>query len=195
MSARPRALTPAELEHFPLPPVQEADKNAHGRLLLVAGSRETPGSAAIAATAALRSGCGKVTIATVEGVAPHVALAVPEARVLRLPQGRDGGFARAADLTAADVLTDVGDAQPLVAAEAKAVEHMNTDHAEALRLYATRLLGAPDGNWRCVGIDPEGLDLQQGSTALRLAFPQHVTAPAMLRDVLKQLAEAPRARG
>lgn len=96
MSARPRALTPAELEHFPLPPVEEADKNAHGRLLLVAGSRETPGSAAIAATAALRSGCGKVTIATVEGVAPHVALAVPEARVLHLPQARDGGFARAA---------------------------------------------------------------------------------------------------
>ena len=93
------------------------------------------------------------------------------------------------------MLTDVGDAQPLVAAEAGAVEHMNTDHAEALRLYATRLLGAPDGDWRCVGIDPEGLDLQQGQTALRLAFPQRVTAPAMLRDVLKQLAEAARAKG
>jgi len=96
MSARPRALTRAELKRFPLPPVEEADKNAHGRLLLIAGSRETPGSAAIAATAALRSGCGKVTLATVESAAPHVALAVPEARVLHLPQARDGGFARAA---------------------------------------------------------------------------------------------------
>jgi len=96
MSARPRALTRAELKRFPLPPVEEADKNAHGRLLLIAGSRETPGSAAIAATAALRSGCGKVTLATVESAAPHVALAVPEARVLHLPQARDGGFARSA---------------------------------------------------------------------------------------------------
>jgi len=107
----------------------------------------------------------------------------------------NGGFARAADLTAADVLTDVSDAQALIAAEAEAVEHMNTDHAEALRLYATRLLGAANGDWRCVGIDPEGLDLQQGQTALRFAFPQRVTAPAMLRDVLKQLAEAARAKG
>lgn len=106
----------------------------------------------------------------------------------------NGGFARAADLTAADVLTDVSDADALIAAEAGAVEHMNTDHAEALRLYATRLLGAAEGQWRCVGIDPEGLDLQQGQTALRLAFPQRVTAPDTLRAVLVQLAEAARAK-
>lgn len=106
MTTRPRALTRAELERFPLPPVEEADKNAHGRLLLIAGSIETPGSAAIAATAALRSGCGKVTIATVEGVAPHVALAVPETRVLHLPQARDGGFAQAAVKAIAKVAGD-----------------------------------------------------------------------------------------
>lgn len=107
----------------------------------------------------------------------------------------NGGFARAADLTAVDVLTDVSDAQALIEVEAGAVEHMNADHAAALRLYATRLLGAPDGNWRCVGIDPEGLDLQQGQTALRLEFPQRVTAPDTLRAVLVQLAEAARAKG
>jgi len=106
MSARPRALTRAELKRFPLPLVEEADKDAHGRLLLIAGSRETPGSAAIAATAALRSGCGKVTIATVEGVAANVALAVPEARVLYLPQARDGGFARSSVREIAKVAPD-----------------------------------------------------------------------------------------
>ena len=73
----------------------------------------------------------------------------------------NGGFARAADLTAADVLTDVSDARTLVEAEADAIAHMNADHAEACRLYATKLLGAPDGDWRCVGIDPDGLELQQ----------------------------------
>jgi hypothetical protein len=106
----------------------------------------------------------------------------------------NGGFARAADLTAADVLTDVSDAQALVEAEAYAIAHMNADHAEACRLYATKLLGAPDGDWRCVGIDPEGLELQHGRTALRLFFPQRVIAPGPLRAVLKQFAEQARGR-
>jgi len=106
----------------------------------------------------------------------------------------NGGFARAADLTAADVLTDVADAGALIEAEADAIAHMNADHAEALRLYATKLLGASGGDWRCVGIDPEGLELQQGGTALRLFFPQRVIAPGPLRAMLKQLADEARAR-
>jgi heme oxygenase (biliverdin-IX-beta and delta-forming) len=105
----------------------------------------------------------------------------------------NGGFARAADLTAADVLTDIGDARALIEAEVDAVAHMNADHAEAVRLYATKLLGAPDGKWACVGIDPDGIDLQQGGTALRLAFPQRVTGPGPLRAMLKQLADKARA--
>lgn len=105
----------------------------------------------------------------------------------------NGGFARAADLSAADVLTDIGDAQALIEVEADAVAHMNADHAEALRLYATRLLGAPDGEWRCVGIDPDGIDLQLGQAPLRLDFPQRVTTADALRSVLRQLAEAARA--
>ena len=46
--------------------------------------------------------------------------------------------------------------EALIEAEADAIAHMNADHAEACRLYATKLLGAPDGDWACVGIDPEG---------------------------------------
>lgn len=107
----------------------------------------------------------------------------------------NGGFARAADLTAAEVLTDVSDAQALIEAEAGAVAHMNTDHAEACRLYATRLLGGPDGKWICVGIDPDGVELQQGQQALRLFFRARVTSPAALRAALKQLAEEARATG
>jgi hypothetical protein len=106
----------------------------------------------------------------------------------------NGGFARAADLNAADVLTDVSDAGALIDAEESAIAHMNADHAGACRLYATKLRGAADGDWTCVGIDPEGLELQRGGTALRLAFPQRVTAPGPLRAVLKQLAEQARAR-
>ncbi len=106
----------------------------------------------------------------------------------------NGGFARAADLIAADVLTDLTDAGSLLDVEESAVAHMNADHAEACRLYATKLLGAPEGAWRCVGLDPDGLDLQLGQAALRLPFPQRVTDPSALRGVLKQLANEARAR-
>src|SRR5581483_11402564 len=80
------------------------------------------------------------------------------------------GFGRIVDLSAADILTDISDAGALADAEAGALAHMNADHADACRLYASRLLGAPDGAWLCVGIDPEGLELQHGRAALRLPF-------------------------
>ena len=103
------------------------------------------------------------------------------------------GFGRIVDLKPADLLTDLTGAETLVAAEPEVIEHMNQDHAETCRLYATRLLGAPDGDWRCVGCDPDGLDLQFERTGLRLPFPQRVSQPGVLRAVLKQLADQARA--
>jgi putative heme iron utilization protein len=103
------------------------------------------------------------------------------------------GFGRIVDLKPQDILTPTDDAGDLVAAEPEIVAHMNDDHAEAVRLYATKLLGAPDGAWRCVGCDPEGLELQLDRTALRLPFPQRIRAPGVLRQVLKQLADNARA--
>jgi len=105
----------------------------------------------------------------------------------------NGGFARAADLKATDVLTDIADAAELVAAEEGAVEHMNADHAEATRLYATRLLGAEDGKWRITGIDPDGADLALGDRTLRLAFGERVINSNQLRQVLVALAQRARA--
>jgi putative heme iron utilization protein len=91
------------------------------------------------------------------------------------------GFGRIVDLQPQDILTDVSDAKALI-------------KAEACRLFATRLLSAPDGDWRCVGIDPEGLELQRGGTGLRLSFPERVTGPGPLRAVLMQLADQAQAR-
>jgi hypothetical protein len=104
------------------------------------------------------------------------------------------GFGRIVDLMPADVLTELAGAEALIAAEPDVIAHMNTDHAQVCRLYATKLLGAADGAWRCVGCDPDGLDLQLGRNGLRLAFPQRVTYPGALRAVLKQLAEQARSR-
>ena len=104
------------------------------------------------------------------------------------------GFGRIVDLGAGDLLTDLTGAEALIEAEPGVIEHMNADHAETCRLYATKLLGAADGEWRCVGCDPEGLDLQCERTGLRLPFPQRVTQPGVLRAVLKQMAEQARAK-
>src|SRR5579872_4624065 len=99
------------------------------------------------------------------------------------------GFGRILDLKPEEFLTDLSDADALVA-----VEHMNTDHQEALGLYATRLLGAAAADWRCSGIDPEGIDLQADNRTLRLDFPERVTGPGELRKMLVRLADEARAK-
>jgi putative heme iron utilization protein len=105
------------------------------------------------------------------------------------------GFGRIVDLAAADLLTDLAGAEALVAAEAEIVAHMNAEHLAATRLYATRLLGESDGEWRCVGCDPDGLELQWDRRARRLNFAQRVASPGVLRQVLKGLAEEARLQG
>ena len=104
------------------------------------------------------------------------------------------GFGRIVDLGPRDILTDISDARALVDAEADAIDHMNADHADTCRLYATKLLGARDGHWRCVGIDPEGLELQDERMALRLVFPRRVNALDTLRTILKELADKARSK-
>ena len=76
---------------------------------------------------------------------------------------------------------------------ADALAHMNADHAEAIRLYATKLLGADDGPWRVTGIDPEGIDLAQSDATLRLPFLQRVMTAEALRKALVDLAAQARA--
>lgn len=107
----------------------------------------------------------------------------------------NGGFARAADLCAGDILTSLDGADDLVEAEQSAVEHMNADHADSVALYATKRLGATAGPWRVTGVDPEGLDLALGDVTLRLSFPHRVADGPALRTVLKDLAAQARASG
>ncbi len=76
----------------PLPqPGHDGDKETRGRVLVVAGSREIPGAALLAGTAALRAGAGKLVLATGASMAAPLAIAMPEARVLALPELADGG--------------------------------------------------------------------------------------------------------
>jgi ADP-dependent NAD(P)H-hydrate dehydratase len=80
------------LEAHPLPAVIDGDKETKGRILVLAGSRDVPGAALLAAEAAMRSGAGKLKIATVESAAMAIGAAMPEAMVVGLSQDDDGSF-------------------------------------------------------------------------------------------------------
>jgi ADP-dependent NAD(P)H-hydrate dehydratase len=86
-------ISAAVLREWPLPqPSFDGDKEVRGHILIVGGSREMPGAVILAATAALRAGAGKLTIATAASVAQLVALAIPESRVIGLAETAGGGF-------------------------------------------------------------------------------------------------------
>lgn len=104
----------------------------------------------------------------------------------------NGGFARAADLPAAQILTDVSKASEVVVGEAAAVAHMNEDHSDAVRLYATRLLKLRDGGWRLTGIDPEGCDLALGDATGRVFFDTPITSRLEIRTTLVELVKKAR---
>lgn len=70
---------------FP-PRAADAHKGSYGHLLVLAGSEGKTGAAALAATAALRSGAGLVTVATAASQQPIVAGLVLEAMTAALPE-------------------------------------------------------------------------------------------------------------
>jgi ADP-dependent NAD(P)H-hydrate dehydratase len=83
----------ALLTSWPLPdPDLAADKDDRGSVLLVGGSNEMPGAILLSAVAAMRAGAGKLCIATAARVSHLVAQAVPEARVIALPETEAGGL-------------------------------------------------------------------------------------------------------
>lgn len=126
MSAREvRPLTPSRLRSWALP-LPDGDKNSRGTVLVIGGSRSTPGAVLLAGTAALRAGAGKLQIATSDSTAVALGVAVPEAMVVGLPETPSGAVAGEetgplADLVAgADVvvvgpgLTDLGETTTLL---------------------------------------------------------------------------------
>ena len=104
-----------------------------------------------------------------------------------------GGFGRIVDLPPAALSTDVADARALIEAEPDIVAHMNSDHADAVTLYATELAGCPAGEWRMAGLDPDGADLLHCTSAARIDFPQRVRTPGEARGILVSLVQQARA--
>ncbi|MDR6954601.1 putative heme iron utilization protein [Ancylobacter sp. 3268] len=98
------------------------------------------------------------------------------------------GFGRIAEVPAADFLTSLAGAEEALASEEGAIAHMNADHADAIGLYATALLGAAPGAWRMTGIDPEGCDLMSDHAARRLPFDRRMASAHDVHRILVELA-------
>ena len=99
------------------------------------------------------------------------------------------GFGRIDRLQRSDLIQPVDDADAVVAAECDIVQHMNEDHADAIRLMAVELASAADGAWRMLGCDPTGIDLACADgtdvdAAVRLDFPQRIKTPEAARTAL-----------
>ena len=144
--ARTRSLGAAALRAWPLPEqAGGGDKETRGRILVVGGERELAGAVRLAGEAALRAGAGKLQIAVAASVAPMLAVAVPEARVLALAETPRGGIAGS------------GRGLPATAARVDAlVLGPGLVHGPAVRALARRLLPRLQGP---VVLDAGALDL------------------------------------
>lgn len=102
------------------------------------------------------------------------------------------GFGRIVDVPGAELLTDWTGAEALAEGAAGVIAHMNEDHADAVGLYATQLLGAPAGDWRMISLDPEGCEIRAGELVRRLDFSRRVTDLSAVRQELVSLVQQAR---
>jgi len=74
------------------PRLPDTNKGDFGHVLVIAGARGKTGAAALAGTAALRSGAGLVTVATAESALATVASSMPELMTEALPETDTGSI-------------------------------------------------------------------------------------------------------
>jgi putative heme iron utilization protein len=73
------------------------------------------------------------------------------------------------------------------------LQHMNTDHADSLRLYCRRVHGMTPDRAEMIGIDCDGFDVRANGKTLRFEFDQPVLDASDARRALVKLAQEARA--
>jgi len=117
--------------------------------------------------------------------------------VLRVDRVRwVGGYGRMDSAAGSDYATAEPD--PVAAAAAGAIEHLNADHAEALAAMARTLGGYPDTTAAtCTGVDRYGLDLKvstdRGVAYPRIGFAERLESADELRAATVELTRRARA--
>jgi hypothetical protein len=83
-------------------------------------------------------------------------------------------------------------ADAIAQAEESVLEHMNTDHRDALRAYCGATHGVDPQSVEMIGVDCDGFDVRADGHLLRFTFEQPLASPAQLRPVFIALAKASR---
>lgn len=183
------AVTPSLLRAWPLPD-GGSGKDDRGSVLVIGGARKTPGAALLAGVAALRAGAGRLTLAVAESVAVPLAIALPEAGVLGLPETTAG--------------TVVGSAAGSLAAELETADAVlvgpGLDDKDQTTALLRELLQATPGSPPCIVLDafalasvPE-LEAELAPWAGRLILTPNITEAGILlgrevEDLHRQLPE------
>ena len=186
-----RLVDAALLRDWPLPDLG-SDKEERGRLVVVAGSRETPGAGLLSAEAAFRVGAGKIQLATAQSGAPALAVAAPELMVTGLAEDDGGSLhpdeadglvecANGSTVLLGPGFTDpdVSDAlvrrvlprlEGTVVLDALATAYVTDNHEEVASLGATVVLTVnPDELAHCLGVPGEDVEDDLAAHTSRLA--------------------------
>lgn len=105
----------------------------------------------------------------------------------------NAGFGKAYLLTRSDLLVEGWVNDELAASEQAALDHMNSDHLDAIAIYAQHFAKASGDGWTATGFDADGMDLACGDDSRRVFFPEPLTAASALRPALVEMAKAGRA--
>ncbi|MGX5769552.1 ADP-dependent NAD(P)H-hydrate dehydratase [Microbacterium trichothecenolyticum] len=88
MSSRAEPVTETLLREWGLPDPGDS-KKSRGDVVVVGGSRTSPGAVLLAGESALRVGAGRVALAVPQSIDAQVGIALPEAGILALPDDAD----------------------------------------------------------------------------------------------------------
>ncbi len=105
----------------------------------------------------------------------------------------NAGFGKAYLLTRSDLLVSGPVNEELAESEQGALDHMNSDHLDAIAIYAHHFAKAEGNGWIATGFDADGMDLASGDDSRRVFFPQPLKTAADLRPALVEMAKAGRA--
>jgi ADP-dependent NAD(P)H-hydrate dehydratase len=186
-----RLVDEALLRDWPLPDLG-SDKEERGRLVVVAGSRETPGAGLLSAEGALRVGAGKIQLASARSCAPALAVTAPELMVTGVAED-DGGSLHPDEadglvdhVDGSTVLLGPGFTDPdasdqlvrrmvprlgaTVVLDALATAYVTDNHEEVASLDATVVLTVnPDELAHCLGLPGDEVSQDLEGHASRLA--------------------------
>ncbi|NGN44851.1 HugZ family protein [Mesorhizobium sp. CGMCC 1.15528] len=104
----------------------------------------------------------------------------------------NAGFGKAYNLTPADLLTNSPALEALADSEQSALDHMNSDHLDAIAVYARRYAKAEGDGWIVTGFDADGMDIATGDQIRRVFFPRKLTEAGELRKMLVEMAKSGR---